>query len=250
MSERFVFLHGGGQGSWIWDETIDAMRLQGGGTIGATLALDIPGCGVKRGRATDETSVDDIVADLVADIEGAGIEDAILVGHSQAGTIIPLVLKSRPSLFRHVVYVSCLAPTGGQTGLDWPNEMPEAGSALSGTHVLGSRDFFRAMFCNDMDADVSEAFIDKLGIDQWPASSYAMSGWFYDHLRDVGSSYVLCLRDQALPPPWQRMFAERVHAKDIIQIDAGHQAMNTRPHGLAEILRLVAARTWRHRRRS
>ncbi|MEO6716203.1 MAG: hypothetical protein ABIM50_03015 [Novosphingobium sp.] len=26
----FAFLHGGGQGSWVWDETIAAMKAQSG----------------------------------------------------------------------------------------------------------------------------------------------------------------------------------------------------------------------------
>ena len=29
----FVFLHGGGQGGWVWDETIAAMKRQSGGAV-------------------------------------------------------------------------------------------------------------------------------------------------------------------------------------------------------------------------
>jgi hypothetical protein len=47
----YALLHGGGQGSWVWDETIAALGVQGGGTFGRALALDAPGCGAKRGRA-------------------------------------------------------------------------------------------------------------------------------------------------------------------------------------------------------
>ena len=40
----------------------------------------------------------------------------------------------------------------------------------------------------------------------------------------------------SLPVAWQEIFAERLHADRVVRIDAGHQAMNTRPHELAAIL--------------
>ena len=61
--------------------------------------------------------------------------------------------------------------------------------------------------------------------------------WSYDHLQDKSSTFVLCLKDQALPLAWQESFASRFHAKKRVCVDAGHQVMNTRPHALAEILR-------------
>ena len=44
-----------------------------------------------------------------------------------------------------------------------------------------------------------------------------------------------------LPVAWQEIFAERLRVERRIRIDCAHQAMNTRPHALAEILRLEAA---------
>ncbi|MCJ2178106.1 hypothetical protein [Novosphingobium album (ex Hu et al. 2023)] len=33
MAVSFVFLHGGGQGSWVWDETIAAIGRQAGDAV-------------------------------------------------------------------------------------------------------------------------------------------------------------------------------------------------------------------------
>jgi pimeloyl-ACP methyl ester carboxylesterase len=239
MTTHFVFLHGGGQGSWIWNETIDALKIQSHDDVARYLSLDIPGCGQKRERVTDNISAADIVAELLADIDRAGITDAVLVGHSQAGTILPLLIKARPMLFQHVVYVSCLIPQGQQTALTWRDEMPAADSALFADRKPGSREFFDSAFCNDMQPTAADAFLDKLGFDRWPASSYQMADWAYEHLATSPSTYVQCLRDAILPMQWQHMFAERVHAKNIVRIDAGHQVMNTRPHALAEVLRAI-----------
>jgi len=57
MPTDFVFLHGGGQGGWVWDETIAALDRQSGGHFGRALTLDIPGCGRKRDRTTDDIDV-------------------------------------------------------------------------------------------------------------------------------------------------------------------------------------------------
>lgn len=234
---NYAFVHGGGQGGWVWDETIAALNRQSSENFGRVLTLDIPGCGSKRDRKTDGIDVSAMVAELIADVEAAGLKDIVLIGHSQAGTILPLLIEARPSLFRRVVYVSCLAPIGTQTALNWMAELPHEGSALFHSAEPGSRERYRAMFCNDMTLGETEAFLDKLGKDQWPSSSYRISGWRYDHLEALPASYVLCLRDTTLMPSWQEVFAERLRVKNIIRVDSGHQVMNTRPHALAEILR-------------
>lgn len=232
MSTNFIFLHGGGQGSWVWQETIEAMKSQSVDRIGKIVALDVPGCGSKREIDTKALSVPDIVAKLLDDIDAAGIEEAVLVGHSQAGTLLPLLIKARPPLFRYTIYVSCLAPAGNQTALNWRTTMPNAESAPLNTQVHGTRDLYRLMFCNDMDPVTAESFLGKLGQDQWPASSYQMSDWDYSHLADHPSTYVICTRDAALLPEWQEIFAKRFNAKEIVRIEAGHQVMNTRPQVL------------------
>jgi pimeloyl-ACP methyl ester carboxylesterase len=224
----------------VWDETIAALGQQTGGDFGRALALDIPGCGSKRERATRNLDVPQIVAGLVEDIEAAGFRDAILVGHSQAGTILPLLVEARPLLFRRAVFVSCLAPLPGQTALEWRASMPAAESALSSMAAPVTRERYHAMFCNDMAPEEAREFLDRLGRDAWPSCSYETSDWRYDHLDALPSSYVLCTRDATFNPLWQEIFAERFKVRRVIHIDAGHQVMNTRPHALAEVLRLEA----------
>jgi pimeloyl-ACP methyl ester carboxylesterase len=237
----YVFLHGGGQGSWVWSETLAALNSQTDSKFGRALALDIPGCGAKRERATKDLDVPTIVAGLIEEIQSAGFRDVVLVGHSQAGTILPLLVEAQPKLFRRLVYVSCVAPLPGQTVLEWRSTMPPAETALATLAAPGSRERYHVMFCNDMTLEEAQKFIDKLGEDTWPACSYEMSDWRYGHLEAVPSSYVVCLQDATLVPPWQGLFAERFKVSRVIQIDAGHQVMNTRPQALAEVLRIEAA---------
>ena len=88
-----------------------------------------------------------------------------------------------------------------------------------------------------------QRFLAKLGRDRWPDQSMQASDWRYDHLRNMPSTFVLCLQDGILTPPWQERFAERLNTQRMVRIDAGHQVMNTRPHALAETLRHEASVT-------
>jgi pimeloyl-ACP methyl ester carboxylesterase len=242
----YVFLHGGGQASWVWQETIAALHQQTDGKFARTLALDVPGCGDKRGTNTASLDLDAVVSDLIADISAHYSNDVILVGHSQAGTILPRIVERRPELFRRLIYVSCIAPLPGQSNLQ-----------LFGTGTRGSnpdevgwpfdpqtvepRKRFPLMFCNDMSDAETAAFLAKLGKDNWPAQTMTATDWRYDHLQSVPATYVICLRDAILPVPWQEVCAARFKVQRKVHIDAGHQVMNTRPQALAEALRFEAS---------
>jgi pimeloyl-ACP methyl ester carboxylesterase len=241
----FAFVHGGGQGGWVWDETIAALDRQSGGTA-QSVALDAPGCGAKRGRDTANIDYPALIAEFVADLETSGSNGVVLVGHSQAGMVLPLVAEARPDLIRRLVYVTCSAPLPGVTTFEQMGQGVHGGNAEQvgwpvdpATHSMEQR--YRLMFCNDMDDAAAEAFLARLGRDGWPACCYAERGWRYDHLASVPSTYVYALRDLALPMIWQERFAERLHADREFRIDAGHQVMNTRPEALAEALLIEAA---------
>lgn len=246
----YAFLHGGGQGSWVWEQTIAAMRVQSRAAmraqapdaIGRVLALDVPGCGVKRGRDTANISIDDIAAELLADIEAAGLRDVVLVGHSQAGQPMPHMLERQPALFRRAVYITCSIPLPGQTVLGMVGNSvhganPEEVGWPLDPQIHSMEERMAACFCNDMSPEEATAFMSLLGKDAWPMASYTHTDWRQGQLGAVPASYVLCLRDNILPVPWQETFAARYKTERIIRIDAGHQPMTTRPHSLAEILR-------------
>jgi pimeloyl-ACP methyl ester carboxylesterase len=223
----------------VWHETIAALQQQCASS--RTLALDVPGCGNKRGRNTTSLGVDDVVTELLADIAASAMQDITLVGHSQAGTILPRLAEGRPALFRRLVYVSTIAP---RTGL---NLLQQMGTGRHGSNkdevgwpfdpdTTDNHKRYSLMFCNDMSEADASSFIDKLGQDSWPAQTMSASDWRYEHLRTIPSTYVVCLRDEILPVAWQERFAARLSVQRLVRIDAGHQVMNTRPHALAEVL--------------
>ncbi len=243
MTERvdFAFLHGGGQGSWVWAETLAALHQQSGTRPVYSIALDVPGCGSKRGRDVTNGDMESVVAELLADLSATGLKDIVLVGHSQAGTVLPFLADKRPDLFRRLVYVSCVMPLPGQTilqlmGTGRRGSNPDEVGWPFDPQLQDMRERYPILFCNDMSATEAAGFLAKLGQDSWPRPVYAATDWPARSLNGVPASYVVCLKDQALPVAWQETFAARVNATRLVRIDAGHQVMNTRPQALAEIL--------------
>lgn len=227
----YAFLHGGGQGGWVWDETLAALKQQAGDAVRA-IAFDLPACGRKRDQDTSKLTVHEVAAAFVADLEASGMSEIVLVGHSNAGTIMPLVAKLRPDLVRRYIYVSCIAPPPGVS--IWDMKMKGHMSA-DGKSISGGR--LRQMFCNDMNEAYADAFMAKLGYDNWPTlNALHETGWRYDHLADKPSTFIFCLQDRAETPEEQETAASRFQVQRRVRIDAGHQVMNTRPHTLAEVL--------------
>jgi pimeloyl-ACP methyl ester carboxylesterase len=242
----FVFLHGARQGGWVWEETVSALTLQAGEGFGRAIVLDVPGCGSKRDRDTSRMTVDTMASELATELTDLNVKAAVFVGHSQAGVLAPRIMAARPGMFRRVVYVACAAPRPGQSILAM------MGSARRGRNAdeVGwpldpsahpPEEQLALMFCNDMTVVQTETFIGKLGRDDWPQAVNYETDWRYDIASEVPATYVVCLRDGALPPVWQERFAQRLGAERMVRVDAGHQVMNTRPHALAETLRLEAA---------
>ena len=235
---NFALLHGGGQGSWLWDDVIDWLSASEGIDC---IALDVPGCGAKRGRDTSAIDFDDIAHELIGDIEASGMRDVVLVGHSQAGMPIPRMVEFAPTMFSRLVYVTCSAPPPGTSLLEligncMHGEREDAvGYPLDPT-TTSFEERFAVMFCNDMSEPERDAFLAKLGHDNWPWRSYLYRDWRYDHLESVASTYIVCEQDMSLPPSWQERFAKTLRVHRLVRIDAGHQVMNTRPQVLTEAL--------------
>lgn len=232
-----ALLHGGGQGSWVWEPTVLALEAKGA----RVLALDVPGCGAKRGRDVAGMTVDQVAAELLADIARWTGDPVTLVGHSLGGVVLTRMAEAAPERFARLIYVSCAAPSPGQTpiamiggGVQGASDSEVGWPVDPATHSPEQR--YRAMFCNDMAADEADDFLARLGPDVWPTDAFTRSDWRYDHLAQMAVSYVVLGRDQALPPAWQERFAARVHADRIARLDAGHQGMWTRPKALADVL--------------
>lgn len=235
----FVFIHGAMQAGWVWDETVAAIGRQSNGAAHC-LTLDIPGCGSKRGFDTATMDFDALVANMIADLDASGLSDVVLVGHSQAGTVLPRIAEARPERLKRLVTIAAVAPPPGRS-VRYTNP-PESADEQQMPDPATMGDFLRRLFCNDMRAAQADGFMGKLGADAWPPQSYLETDWRYGYLAAIPGTFVRCLRDATVALARQDEFAERLRVDSVVSIDAGHQVMNTRPEALAEVLLAEAAK--------
>jgi len=86
-----VLVHGGSFGKSCWDLLVDHLR-------GPVLAVDLPGRGAHPAPLRSVT-IASAAASVVADVDAAGFDDVVLVGHSLAGCSMPATetaLRPRP----------------------------------------------------------------------------------------------------------------------------------------------------------
>jgi pimeloyl-ACP methyl ester carboxylesterase len=230
----FVLIHGGAHGAWCWDPMIPHLD-------GSALAVDLPGRG-SRPADLEKLALRDFAASVVADIASAGASRVMLVGHSMAGLTIPRVVDQIPERIAAVVLVSCLVPRDGQTLYD---AMPDAAAGrrqTGGAPMQIEPAAAREMFCNDMDASQTRFVLDQLCLEAPGPMTEPVS--LAGLRRPVPRSYVKLLRDQALAPALQDEFIRNAGPGcSVYELDAGHNAMISRPRELAAILNRISRDT-------
>ena len=243
-----VFVHGGAHGAWCWEPLLPFVD-------GDALAVDLPPKSVRGGSRRLEPvpelrtlTVGDFADSVLRDVDAAGIERFVLVGHSMGGLTISEIAGRVPDRVEHLVYVSCMVPPDGASAIDaLPEEMRDMtreaveGARHGGDNPIGGLDeqTTRLMFCNDMDEEQTRFVLDRTGTEAAvilaePVSRAAIPA-------DLPKTFVKLLRDQSLPPDHQDVLVQNLRDSpggdvDVVTIDAGHDVMISRPKELAEVL--------------
>jgi pimeloyl-ACP methyl ester carboxylesterase len=222
---------------------------------GDALAVDLPPKSVRGGPRRLEPvpelltlTVADFADSVLRDVDAAGFERFVLVGHSMGGLTISEVAGRVPDRVEHLVYVSCMLPPEGSSAIE---ALPEDLRARTreaveearqgGDNPIGGLDeqTTRTMFCNDMDEQHTRFVLDRTGTEA--------AGILAEPVSRVGirpelpKTFVKLLRDQSLPPDTQDMLIEHLRDSpggevDVVTIDAGHDVMISQPKELADVL--------------
>ncbi len=233
----FVLVHGGAHGAWCWERLLPHLARP-------AVAVDLPGRGSAPADLASVTTNDwaDAVVDTVDAIEG----EVVLVGHSLAGITLPLVAERVPGRLSHLVFVSCSVPPDGKTTLDVISpEIQSLAEARRGdpSGTVLAEPIARQMFCNDMSEEQARFVLDRLVAEAWgpmlePTRLAGLA-------RGIPASYVKLLRDACVSPDLQDEMIATIRSRgpcDVIELDAGHNAMVSRPEALARLLEEIAAR--------
>jgi pimeloyl-ACP methyl ester carboxylesterase len=243
-----VLVHGGAHGAWCWEPLLPYLD-------GEALAVDLPPKSIRGGPGRLEAlpelrtlTIDDLARSLLHDVDAAGFERFVLVGHSMGGLTISEVARRVPDRIEHLVYVSCMVPPEGGSAIEaLPEDLREMTreaveeARRGGANPIGGldEDTTRSMFCNDMDEEQTRFVLDRTGTEL--AVVLAAPVTRAGIPAELPKTFVKLLQDQSLPPDHQETLVRNLRDSPggdvgVVTIDAGHDVMISRPMELADVL--------------
>jgi pimeloyl-ACP methyl ester carboxylesterase len=217
----FGLVHGGGFGAWCWERLIPQLEARNHRAATVDLTTEDQEAGAAHCGA------------VVTDAFGA-IDDLVLVGHSLAGLIIPLVAAERP--VRSLVFLHALLPLPGQSVVDQLRAEPDM---FNPEMFAIQRPFWedfevanRFLFHGCAPEVAQDAFRQLrpetgiLGREVTPLQTWPK----------VACAYIVCTEDRTATPGWARRAARERLVIEPMEISSGHCPFLSHPQQLADVL--------------
>jgi pimeloyl-ACP methyl ester carboxylesterase len=214
-----MLVHGVGHGAWCWRRTKADLDDRGHDVV----AVDLPLTGLGDDAAAVQRALDDWGRSVM------------LVGHSYAGLVISKAAAERRDV-QHLVYVAAMLVDGGDVYLDRMREFAaapinaEVDLTADGNLVVRPETAV-GCFYNECDRAEAEEAARRLR----PTAARCLSEppgvepW-----RSIPSTYVLCLRDRAIHPDFQRWMSAR--AGEVVTFDTDHSPFMSMPERFVDLL--------------
>jgi pimeloyl-ACP methyl ester carboxylesterase len=231
-----VLVHGGIHAADCWERTVaEINRLEPDLRV---LAVDLPGRAGKPGDLATLTPRG-AAESVVADIEAAGLDEIVIVGHSMAGVTVPgVVAKLGASRVREMVLATAFVPRQGNAIIDTLSGFfaPIARFAAKGGKPFNvPRAAASIGFCNGMTREQRNFTLSRIYRESVLLVSEDVDR--SDLPPDVPRTWILTLRDRALSLRSQLASIDAIGGvQTMIQLDTCHDLMVSEPKQLAEIL--------------
>ena len=105
-----VLLHGGGAGGWMWRHVVPGLRAAGHSVLTPTFT----GVGDRHHLISRDITHWTHVLDIANLLEFEEIEDAVLVGYSYGGSVIPGVVSQQPGRVSKAIYLDAIVTRAGE----------------------------------------------------------------------------------------------------------------------------------------
>ncbi|MGA8371747.1 MAG: alpha/beta hydrolase [Acidimicrobiales bacterium] len=224
-----VLIHGGGLDSRCWGRLVPHLA-------GSVLAVDLPGRGAHP-APLDAVGFDECAASVRDDIDAAGFDSVVLVGHSLAGCSMPAMVALLGERVRGLVFVACTVPEDGRSAFDTLD--PDIQAMIRDAREPlepGPMDpaLAKIVLGNDLDDEQFAWCAERLVPEAARLSTDPVD---LSPLRAATpSTWVRTLQDLIVAPAKQSRFADNVGNCPVVDIDAGHMCMVSQPVTLAGIL--------------
>jgi pimeloyl-ACP methyl ester carboxylesterase len=232
-----VLVHGAAHGAWCWEAVAERLRKRGRRVV----APDLPGHGARAAEHA-RASVAAYAAAVVDTMALAGVSRAVLVGHSMAGIVIPKVAEAAPERVAHLVFLAAIVLPDGGSLFETHFSAPVR-DLVRGMVRAGPTGTFRypavqawARWMSDLPPGHPAVQAALPRLTPQPIRPFVervdMKGFY---ALGVPRTYIRCLKDRAVTPEQALAYARRLGAKPL-DLDAGHDAMLSKPDRLATIL--------------
>ena len=225
----FVLIHGGGLDRRCWDRLVPQLDR-------TALAVDLPGRGAHPAPLAS-VGLDDCARSVVDDIDAAGLDDVILVGHSLAGCSMPGMIELLGARVRRAVFVACTVPEDGKSAFDTLD--PEIQAMIRDAPVIVeprpmAPEMAKIVLGNDLDDEAFSWCVERLvpeapRLTEEPVDLSPLRG-------GVPCTWIRTTQDLIVAPAKQLRFASNVGDCRVIDLDAGHMCMVSQPDQLASLL--------------
>lgn len=222
-----ALVHGAYHGAWCWDFLTPELERLGHRVIAVELPISDPTLGA---------------ADYAQTIENALPPDSepILVGHSMAGLVIPLVAAHRP--IRKLVFLAAFLPSPGKSASEQRGSEPIDGrlsprnaewTDLGDDVWMVGPNTAAELFFHDAPAAVARWATQRLRPQAYRVLTEItpLTAW-----PDVACQSIVCRDDRAINPDWVRSAARERLGVEALELGGGHSPFLTRPTELARLL--------------
>lgn len=228
-----MLVHGVAHGAWCWSRTRAELVRRGHDVV----AVDLPLTGLDDDATAVRRALDDWG------------RRAVLVGHSYAGLVISKAAADRPDV-QHLVYVAAMLIDGGDVYLERMGEFPAAPindevELMADGNFVVPTDAAVGCFYNECGRADAEDAARRLRPTAAACLGVATGA---EPWRSIPSTYVLCARDRAIHPDFQRWMSTR--AGEVVTLDTDHSPFMSSPEPFAELLDGIAASANEHVTRS
>lgn len=226
----FVLIHGGNTTGACWKRLPGLLDRP-------AIAPDLPG---RPGNLADRESltIDDWACSVIAKLDENGIGKCVLVGHSLGGLTLLSLARMAPERIRHLVFIACPVPQDGHPVREVLKSGHKEGirkaESRRGERGHQDEDSGDSKEVPESDGSPSKrtAIREPLGVFVEPVSLSGLQ-------QGIPCTYIKLLQDESLLPAMQDAYIKTIRQCgpcNLIELDAPHMAMITRPRDLASVL--------------
>lgn len=222
-----VLIHGGACTATQWSRLAPLLN-------GRVFAVNLPGRPGKKGDHAN-ANFSDWARSVLEDMDQAGIEKAVFVGHSLGGGTLLALARLAPERIRKLVFVAAVLPEDG--GMIVDRMPPDAQTMLRALRAKGEE---------SLPDNPPAPEPNKPGRVDYTTRE-AVSP-FFDVISFAGvqtsipCTYVKLMRDKSIPTEDQHVMADTLarHAQcDFVEVDTGHIGMVTHPELFADAMNRI-----------